>query len=432
MNRVHLAVIGAGSFVFGPSVLHDVLVDHRLSDVHVALVDLDQTLVQAMAAAGQRVAADLGLKTTFSAHTRRTEALSSADFVICSAAVQMHRRFDTDVRIIRQHCPDHSVSEFGGIQGISYSLRQIALIEQIAADIRTHCPDAWLLDVANPMPRVAQAAHEAGVRTIGLCSASLGGYRMLWQLMTGQSIPYPYAAAREKWDAFMAGVNHFSFLLSLTERDTGRDLMPELQRLRQQGASTGQPLVDSVWRSTGYLPVAGDDHIRDFLPPHPDVPSRTSPGHGSAHERQQRVQLLTDIASGQADWRGVITGTCWEKPIDIVAAMCFGRPGYAHSLSLVNECAITNLPRHIFAETPCRLTANGPDPIPCTLPQSVLPLVAQAAQVADTIVRAARQRSRKLVHEAVELDPTIIDKPAGHRAIDACMQAHADLLPEYR
>lgn len=49
----------------------------------------------------------------------------------------------------------------------------------------------------------------------------------------------------------------------------------------------------------------------------------------------------------------------------------------------------------------------------------------------ETIVRAARERSQEKVHEGVSLDPTVIDKSAGIAAIDACLVAHADLLPHY-
>jgi hypothetical protein len=43
-------------------------------------------------------------------------------------------------------------------------------------------------------------------------------------------------------------------------------------------------------------------------------------------------------------------------------------------------------------------------------------------------VRGAMNRDRGLIHHAVELDPTVIDKAAGIRAIDACMASHADLI----
>ena len=66
-----------------------------------------------------------------------------------------------------------------------------------------------------------------------------------------------------------------------------------------------------------------------------------------------------------------------------------------------------------------------------TLPAPVAALCQRTALVTDTIVRAARERSLALLHAAVELDPTILDKRAGCTAVDACVHAHADLLPAY-
>ena len=82
-------------------------------------------------------------------------------------------------------------------------------------------------------------------------------------------------------------------------------------------------------------------------------------------------------------------------------------------------------------ETPCRVSPDGVRPESITLPESVLPLCERTAQVTDTIVRAAQAHSRALVHEAVGLDPTILDKAAGVRAMDACLLAHEDLVGRY-
>jgi alpha-galactosidase/6-phospho-beta-glucosidase family protein len=65
------------------------------------------------------------------------------------------------------------------------------------------------------------------------------------------------------------------------------------------------------------------------------------------------------------------------------------------------------------------------------LPETVLPYCERAAAVTDAIVRAAEKRSRRLLHYAVVLDPSILDKAAGIRAIDACLEAHGDLLPTF-
>jgi alpha-galactosidase/6-phospho-beta-glucosidase family protein len=218
MSYVKIAVIGAGSFVFGPSMLDQALRQHRLSPVELALVDPDGIVVELMAGVGRRMARESGVDAKITAHTRRDSALDGADFVICSAAREMWRRFAIDCKIIERLAPGHMVSEFGGIQGISYSLRQIALIEEICADMRRLCPKAWLLNAANPLPRVTQAAHERGIQTAGFCSVSTAVYGSLWRIFGGGTLSFPYTPAQERWKAELGGVNHFTWLVGLQER----------------------------------------------------------------------------------------------------------------------------------------------------------------------------------------------------------------------
>ena len=155
--------------------------------------------------------------------------------MVCSAARQLHRRFEMDCAIVDRYLPGHLVTEFGGIAGISYSLRQIALIAEIAGDMRRLCPAAWLLVSSNPLPRVCQAAHALGIRTAGFCSVSLEGYSMLWHIWHGVHLAYPFTAARERWDATMAGLNHFVWVTALHDRATGEDLSAELRRRGEGG-----------------------------------------------------------------------------------------------------------------------------------------------------------------------------------------------------
>ena len=46
MARLKIAVIGAGSFVFGPSIVLQTIVEHRLQNVELALVDVDADIIR--------------------------------------------------------------------------------------------------------------------------------------------------------------------------------------------------------------------------------------------------------------------------------------------------------------------------------------------------------------------------------------------------
>jgi alpha-galactosidase/6-phospho-beta-glucosidase family protein len=220
----------------------------------------------------------------------------------------------------------------------------------------------------------------------------------------------------------------------LRDRASERDLLLELrERIAVEVPNGSNPRAKQLARETGWLLVPGDDHTRDFLPPvGPAAQGGYTPWHGNSDERRRRLKLLHEVAQGERSWDALLIGEAWEKPLEFITALTGGCPASFHSLDLLNDSGqIPNLPRHIFVETPCHVSSEGVKPETVILPQSVLPLCKQTAQVTDTIVRAARRRSRSLVHEAVSLDPTILDRDCGIQAIDACLAAHADILPAY-
>lgn len=431
MARLKIAVVGVGSFVFGPSILHQAIVEHRLQHVELALVDVDAEMVALMADVGQQLARRTEVEVHISAHTSRQEALEGADFVICSVARQGFKRYEMDRAIIERYSPGHLITEFGGIAGISNSLRQIAMILELADDMQRYCPHAWLLDIANPMPRMCQAASARGIKTLGFCSVSLQVYGMAWQLLYGEALSYPFTKARECWTMTTAGLNHFSWLVDFKEKGTDIDLMPRLRQALADGHTSGNPVSEALARETGYLLVPVDDHTRDFLRPGPLTPANAnvSPFHGTSTERQQRIAQLRRVAQGAENFE--LHNPSWERPIDVIAALAFNKSTTLHSLDIINEGQIPNLPYAVFVETPCIVTSEGAMPQTITLPEAVVSLCQRTAQVTDTIVQAALQQSRTLVHRAVELDPTVLDKVAGIRAIDVCLNAHADMLPYY-
>lgn len=431
MTDVKVAVVGAASYVFGAGVLEQALVDGRMEGIELALLDIDREGVELMAGLGRRLAGEFGLRTKVTAHTDRESALDGADFVLCAAAVQMRQRHATDLAIIDRHLPGHLVTEFGGIAGISYSLRQIAFITELAAAMKRRCPEAWLLSSCNPLPRVCQAAHESGVRTAGFCLASICAYELLWRLYEGERIEFPYTPARERWDAEMAGVNHFSWVLRVRDRATGADVTADVPARIAAGGTTGQKRNDRLAVETGYLPAPHQNHYADFLPPDGPTPPRHDPWHGTQAERDAQRDLLRRAAAGRADWRPLLAHTSWERPMDVVAAMALGRPCEVIAQNLINDGQIPNLPANAFIETPARIDAAGFHPSTVTLPEPVRRYCEAAARVTDMIVRAGLQGSRSLAHEAVELDPTIIDKAAGLRAIDEVLAAHADLIGRF-
>lgn len=428
MANLKIAVIGAGSFVFGPAVLQEVFLDHKLAGVELALMDVSRELVELTAAAGNRIAADLGVNSRCTAHTTRDTALDGADFVVCAAARDMRRRFANDRAIALQHDPDSLITEFGGIVGISYSLRQIALFEEICADIRRFCPRAFLLNSANPLPRVCLAAHQLGVHTVGFCSVGYVGLQCAWRALKNETVHYPFTAPRTAFESTAAGVNHLSFLLRLKDRASGTDLLPELRR---RAAAIGQPRTAGILARTGYLITSGDEHSQDFLPSDAHSHSLTETSHGSDSDRSERLALLKGIADRSRPYEPLFERQSWEKPISLIVALSNSTPTRFEALNLVNSGQIPALPAGAFVETPAHVSSAGIVPERIHLPAEITAFCRPTAELTTLIVRAGLQHSRPLAHAALDLDPTIVHHAPAHTALDALLTANADILPAY-
>ena len=207
--------------------------------------------------------------------------------------------------------------------------------------------------------------------------------------------------------------------------------MPALRRRLDEGHLPGEPLAEGIYRTSGWLLGVHDNHTQDFLPPHPTAVPRAQPWHGSPAERAATLQLMADIVEGREPAEKLLAHTSWEKPVDLVAAMAYGRHIDFHALNLPNHGQIPALPEGVFVETPCAPSSHGPVPEHINLPAPVRPYCLRTAEVTDMIVRAATERKRALIHRAVELDPTIVDKAAGLAAIDECLSAHEDMIGRF-
>jgi len=432
-KKVKVAVVGAGSFVFGPAVLQQIC-EFGLSDVELVLMDVDSGVLELMAAVGERMVREAGLQTQISATTKLASALDGADFVVCCAAPQMRSRHEIDRTLIQRHYPETPITEFGGLAGLSYSLRQMAFVRELAVAMKQHCPNAWLLSVSNPLPRVCQAAHETGIKTAGFCYYALAVYHKLLSILDLPPEPFPWTEARRKFVATIGGLNHFSWICELNDGDSNADLMPRLRSALEEGRTAGNPRCEAVSRRTGYFLIGADDHVAsDFLAPENGVtPGYHSPFHGNDEDRRERLQSLREYSVGEGSVAAVTKDSAWEKPLEFLAGLAFGYPASFPTLNLINEGQIPNLPREVFVQTACDITGSTLQPQSVTLPETVLPYCENVAAVTAAIVRAGRTREKRAILDVIDLDPTIVDKTRGRLVANDILEAHADVIGTFR
>ena len=130
--------------------------------------------------------------------------------------------------------------ETTGAGGISYALRSIPRMLELARQMREHCPDAWLINFTNPAGMVTEALVPVlGRKVIGICD-SAGGLVHRAAHAAGVALP------EGRLDGVgYYGLNHLGWLYRL--ESGGRDLLPgPAGRRRRARRLRGRPAVPAA------------------------------------------------------------------------------------------------------------------------------------------------------------------------------------------
>jgi len=430
-----LVLIGGGSFVFAPTVLEDAIVKHRLAG-QLILVDPNEEAVTAMAAAGRRIAGELGVPLEVTGVTDRPAALEGADFVIVSASPQGARRWAMDFGVLSEYGMADQARECGGLGGMMNAFRSITLLLDVCRDMERICPDAVLLDVTNPMPRVVTAIDRyTRIRSAGFCNIAYrgpSGYELLPRLLGRQP---------EDVSIVTAGLNHFAWVLGMKDKRTGEDLLPKLTALvadgdwQRFGEETRRELgVMRRWlQEYGAVAAGHVDHHAEYLPPQEGIRYTTTPPyHGTEEERASRLAELKRIAAGEGDWRGMFEPASWEHPVEVALAMKGKASASLDILNIRNGDAIPQLPADRIVEVPVAIEEGRLAPVQVpAFPDKLASLLRVLSDVHELVAEAAFKGDAQLARRAIELDPAIVEKEKAQQAFDCMLAAHADLLPQF-
>jgi alpha-galactosidase/6-phospho-beta-glucosidase family protein len=156
-----IVIIGAGSSSFGPGTLATLVRSQILRGCHIALVDLNGEALEHMRQAAERMNHAWDANMTITASANRKDVLQEANFVIVSIEVPPREvlwRMDWEIPL--KHGLRQPYGENGGPGGLMHACRQIPPFIEIVRDMEQLCPDAWLINFSNPLPRITRAIYK--------------------------------------------------------------------------------------------------------------------------------------------------------------------------------------------------------------------------------------------------------------------------------
>src|SRR5215204_49396 len=283
-----ITVIGAGSASFGENTLSAIVRSKKLRGSTLALVDRNAETLDIVQRLANRLNREWDAQFTITSHTNHQDALSGSKFVVNAIEVGARENlWQQDFEIPIKYGVRQPYAENGGPGGFAHAARNIGPIMQIAHDMEQACPEAWFVNFTNPMIRICDAVNRhSWIKAIGLCHQIYAGYTMVGVALAkdlGIEVPegltglhaavdqHPHQhRVREQIvpliDIRAAGLNHFTWILSIHDRRTGEDLYPLFRKRFFELDPSFEPLTRDVFSAFGSFPVPGDTHLCEYLP----------------------------------------------------------------------------------------------------------------------------------------------------------------------
>lgn len=443
MHTTKITLVGAGSVSFGLSTLRD-LITHAdaLRGSHVVLVDVDADSLDLMLGVAQGMGAETGFDLTFEATTDLRAALDGSGFVIVAVAQDRASTWKQDWEIPRKHGVKHVMGENGGPGGLGHTLRSVSLVLDVAQEIENVAPEAWVLNLTNPMSRVCLAVERAtSLRCVGLCHKIGAGYLTAGQLLGLGDRPETFAAIcrqlerlHGKLDIKAAGLNHFTFIYDMRDKETGEDLYPAFRERLSDMPPDFEPLSRRLMDAFGLFPATGDDHTGEYI----SFAWETDDMEGFDCERhnrraEQKKAQLRQAVAGESSFEEYLDHASIDRAVDVIVAMLHDENRYEPALNVPNRGCIPDLPDWAVVEVPCVVSGAGVAGLQVPpLPPGVTALLAQQVAVQDRAVDAAIHGDRQAALQALLLDPVVSSYDAAVKILDDLLAAHAPYLPRFR
>ncbi len=456
-----IVVIGAGSAQFGENTLSALMRSKKLRGSTIALVDRNESSLEIVKRLADRLNKEWDSQMTITSHAHHNEALDGAAFVVSAIEVGARENlWRQDFEIPLKYGVRQPYAENGGPGGFAHAARNIGPVMEIVRDMEKVCPDAWFVNFTNPMIRICDAVNRhSKIKAVGLCHQIFQGYMMVGVALakdydievppelTGMHAAVDQAAAQEQVkkqivpliDIRAAGLNHFTWILSIRDRKTGEDLYPLFRKRFFELDPKFEPLTRDIFSTFGLFPVPGDTHLCEYLPWVSDPQTKPWEKYDiklydwdlMAAVREFELDRLNEMANGSMTIEG-LRDTDSEGALEVIENIASADTHYHLAANLPNAGQISNLPYGATVETPVVMDGAGVHAVHVgSLPEPIAELCRRETTVAQLCVDAAVEGNRGKALQSLLLDPVITDIDTAKKVLDDYLTSYKEYLPQF-
>lgn len=458
-----ITIMGAGGFSFPAKLVFDILSFPELQDSTISLMDINKENLDRVAQSLNKAIDRLELPAKLESTTDQREALDGADYVIVVWQVGGINAYTQDVEIPRKYGIDQCVGDTLGPGGVFRGVRSIPAYLGLCEDMKELCPDALMINYANPMSINTWSVANTGIKIVGLCHSVQGTSHLLASILGISHAEFSFKCY---------GINHQAWFTELYQN--GEDVYPELRRIMDEqapspGADVGlsevitvpetdlavdhgeiynqEQVRTEIMRTFGYFQTESSHHASEYL-----MWFRKNPEMVDSYIKNRwdyyQICLNHDFA-GQGEWIEKITAPLkcsGEYAARIIHSMetnakrviygnvpNWGPPGALPEASSAH--LIPNLPQNCIVEVACLVDRKGIQPmVPGRLPEGCAAINHMSINVQELAVKAGVNGDKELLHQAIALDPFTgaqLTLPRIREMVDEMFEAEKQWLPQF-
>jgi len=436
-DSLRLTVLGGGSF-FTPSFIGTMRrTPEVFADTEVRLNDLNAERVALVQAFCEKYTQAKGVPMTFVPEPDLDRALEGVHFVLATFRIGGVRSLVLDESIPPRF--DYVGNETVGPGGLFMAVRTIPAVLDAAERMSRLCPDAWLLNYANPTNFVADALYRAGfTRSVGLCDGFI---------CPPADVGVMFGLTREQVRTRHAGVNHCSW--TYRAESDGRDLLQELREADPAAIEANlAKLGDRARRPRRWLEIfravdlfpAPAGHLEPYYF-HDEILAAQKKGRTDYHTyRQDRdnknwASLRAVLEDWNEDAANQVAKTHLGAHADLaigVAVALATDSGAVFPVNVPHGGAVPGISPDTVLEVYSIVSRHGFEPI--TTPRFPDNLIAQQAHLAAVeklTVQGIMEKRKGLIFQALVLHPFTNSIPRARALFDAMWEEERDVLGGY-
>jgi len=269
------------------------------------------------------------------------------------------------------------------------------------------------------------------VKAIGLCHGVFGGFGGACRILEKSGDELEFIAG---------GLNHFFWVLRLADKKTGEDLYPALRNriLTDPDCPAAPPLVKKMVEVFGCYTYPSDDHIGEYLSfAHEFTGLKWHYGQESEpvgrEEPPKWQSYLEPCVGGEKPLDDGILRESGEIGIPIVLSIETNTKFNALAVNVPNTGGyVEELTPDTIVEVPAIVDGSGvhPQKLPA-MPEALAAFCRTQASIQKLLVQAYKERSKKLLLQALLVDPVVDSVSSAEQMLDYMLDLQKDYLPEF-